>query len=74
MQGQKRHFPYHSNVPEVELKRPNVAAGYESAQPSTFEAPSGFGGVTQVTLNCVVVSSWQVLSALQSLKELICAG
>ena len=62
MQGQKRHFPYHSNVPEVELKRSNVGAGYERAQPSTFEAPSGFGELPQVESNCATVSAWHVLS------------
>jgi hypothetical protein len=40
MQGQKRQFPYHTSVPEVELKRQNVQAAYERAQPATFEAPT----------------------------------
>ena len=40
MQGQKRQFPYHTSVPEVELKRQSVQAAYERAQPTTFEAPT----------------------------------
>lgn len=46
MDGQKRQFPYHSVVPEVELKRQHVsgvAPGFERNQPAVFEAPAGFG-------------------------------
>ncbi len=48
MNGQKRHFPYHSVVPEVELKRHNVSdvtPGFERIQPAVFEAPAGFDDV-----------------------------
>lgn len=48
MSGQKRQFPYHTSVPEVELKRQNVAAGYERPQPATFEAPTIAADVVEV--------------------------
>lgn len=45
MNGQKRQFPYHSIVPEVEIKRQNVSGvipGFERSQPAVFEAPASF--------------------------------
>ena len=46
----KRHFPYHSAVPEIELKRPALAAaalGRERAQPRVFQEGPGFGAVRE---------------------------
>lgn len=46
MNGQKRQFPYHSVVPEVEVKRQNLSdtvPGFERTQPAVFEAPTGYG-------------------------------
>ena len=46
----KRHFPYHSAVPEIELKRPALAAaapGRERAQPRVFQEGLGFGAVRE---------------------------
>ena len=39
MSGQKRHFPYYSTVPEIELQKRSfggVNPGREHAQPRTF--------------------------------------
>lgn len=46
----KRHFPYHSTVPEIELKRPALAAaapGRKRAQPRVFQEGPGFGAVRE---------------------------
>ncbi|KAK9845852.1 hypothetical protein WJX81_004205 [Elliptochloris bilobata] len=46
----KRHFPYYSAVPEIELKRPalaSVAPGRERAQPRVFQEGPGFGFVRE---------------------------
>ena len=54
MNGQKRQFPYHSVVPEVEIKRQNVSGvvpGFERNQPAVFEAPAGFGS-EEVRMKC----------------------
>ena len=48
MSAQKRQFPYHTSVPEVELKRQNVAAGYERPDPATFEAPAVAADLVEV--------------------------
>ncbi len=42
MSTEKRRFPYHSSVPEVELKKQtlqSVNPGLERSEPRTFEAP-----------------------------------
>ena len=51
----KRHFPYYSAVPEIELKRPALAAvapGRERAQPRVFQEGPGFGAVREEVCRC----------------------
>lgn len=46
----KRHFPYYSAVPEIELKRPALAGaapGRERAEPRVFQEGPGFGAVPE---------------------------
>lgn len=46
----KRHFPYYSAVPEIELKRlalAGAAPGRERAEPRVFQEGPGFGAVPE---------------------------
>ena len=71
----KRHFPYYSAVPEIELKRPALAGaapGRERAEPRVFQEGPGFrrcprGGVQLRTAHVVRRMRVYCVKSLQAL-------
>ena len=73
MSGQKRHFPYYSAVPEIELKKRGVMGihpGRECMEPRTFIpgqtlATATYGEVTEVptlSTKCTLEVRWRTVA------------